>query len=141
MILYFYCKSIHYCMTLISNPYTFTQIIFGKDRGAFPCPLLLTSIHFFVQWMFSYTASSLFPEFFGGATVKDMSWNTYLSELFCLWRDNLYLEFDLTNNITSSSLKKTYPRCLNTMWVRNRIRYWIIKSIFSTNINNILHNG
>ena len=68
-----------------------TQVVFGKDRGAFPCPLLLTSIHFFVQWMFSFIASSLFPEFFGGDVVKNMSWNTYLGE-FSACMDKYTLE-------------------------------------------------
>mmetsp|Transcript_37386 Transcript_37386/g.67228 ORF Transcript_37386/g.67228 Transcript_37386/m.67228 type:complete len:415 (-) Transcript_37386:81-1325(-) len=57
---------------------SYNKVIFGQDRGAFPCPLLLTSLHFFVQWVFSYSASALFPDFFGGAVVKKMSWKTYL---------------------------------------------------------------
>mmetsp|Transcript_7972 Transcript_7972/g.14048 ORF Transcript_7972/g.14048 Transcript_7972/m.14048 type:complete len:93 (+) Transcript_7972:145-423(+) len=59
---------------------SYNKVIFGQDRGAFPCPLLLTSLHFFVQWVFSYSASALFPDFFGGAVVKKMSWKTYLGE-------------------------------------------------------------
>lgn len=57
----------------------YNKVIFGAKRGAFPCPLLLTSIHFLVQWTFSYSVSSAFPNFFGGNEVKAMSWKKYLS--------------------------------------------------------------
>lgn len=57
---------------------SYNKVVFGDDHGAFPCPLLFTSMHFLVQWMFSFTASSLFPDFFGGEVVKDMSWTSYL---------------------------------------------------------------
>ena len=63
------------CSAALSS---YNKVIFGKDRGAFPCPLLLTSIHFFVQWAFIFILSSMFPEFYGGDVVKNMSWNTYL---------------------------------------------------------------
>mmetsp|Transcript_2115 Transcript_2115/g.4098 ORF Transcript_2115/g.4098 Transcript_2115/m.4098 type:complete len:185 (+) Transcript_2115:138-692(+) len=56
----------------------FNKVVFGANRGAFPCPLLFTSCHFLLQWAFSYSVSSLFPDFFGGAVVKNMSWKTYL---------------------------------------------------------------
>jgi len=65
----------HLTRTISFNP--MNKVVFGQHRGAFPCPLLLTSIHFFVQWAFSYTVSSLFPNYFGGSTVRDMSWSTY----------------------------------------------------------------
>lgn len=39
-------------------------------------------MHFLVQWTFSFTASSLFPGYFGGEVVKDMSWTSYLCEPF-----------------------------------------------------------
>jgi hypothetical protein len=61
------------------------KVIFGQNLGAFPCPLLLTSVHFFVQWMFSYTVSSEFPDFFGGTAVENMSWSTFLGE-FVKWQ-------------------------------------------------------
>lgn len=57
---------------------SYNKIIFGTDHLGFPCPLLLTSIHFFVQWVFSFSVSALFPEFFGGEVVNNMSWRTYL---------------------------------------------------------------
>ena len=56
----------------------YNKFIFGASLGAFPCPLLLTSIHFLVQWTFSYSLSSMFPIAFGGGDVKDMTWRTYL---------------------------------------------------------------
>lgn len=46
---------------------------------AFPCPLLLTSLHFFVQWIFSWTVSAAFPKYFGGDQVAVMPWKPYLS--------------------------------------------------------------
>jgi len=64
------------CSAALSS---YNKIIFGQNHGAFPCPLLLTSIHFFVQWVFSFSVSSMFPSFFGGTVVKNMSWKTYLS--------------------------------------------------------------
>ncbi len=54
------------------------KFIFGSNLGAFPCPLLLTSIHFLVQWTFSYSLSSMFPVTFGGGVVEDMTWRIYL---------------------------------------------------------------
>eukprot|EP00571_Detonula_confervacea_P007491 CAMPEP_0172316452 /NCGR_PEP_ID=MMETSP1058-20130122/28265_1 /TAXON_ID=83371 /ORGANISM="Detonula confervacea, Strain CCMP 353" /LENGTH=403 /DNA_ID=CAMNT_0013030761 /DNA_START=188 /DNA_END=1399 /DNA_ORIENTATION=- len=63
------------CSAALSS---YNKVIFGKDRGAFPCPLLLTSVHFLVQWVFSYSVSALFPDYYGGKVVKDMSWKVYL---------------------------------------------------------------
>eukprot|EP00986_Skeletonema_menzelii_P007136 scaffold2763_cov155-Skeletonema_menzelii.AAC.7 len=63
------------CSAALSS---YNKIIFGENHGHFPCPLLLTSIHFVIQWIFSFTASAAFPEFFGGTVVKMMSWKTFL---------------------------------------------------------------
>jgi len=63
------------CSAALSS---YNKIIFGENHGHFPCPLLLTSIHFLVQWIFSFTTSAAFPEFFGGSMVKMMSWKTFL---------------------------------------------------------------
>ncbi|KAL7535452.1 hypothetical protein ACHAXR_006492 [Thalassiosira sp. AJA248-18] len=68
----------HLILICAAFPMASSQVIFGEDRGAFPCPLLLTSLHFFIQWSFSFTISELFPEYFGGAEVKNMPWKTYL---------------------------------------------------------------
>lgn len=46
---------------------------------AFPCPLLLTSIHFSVQWMFSEALCGVWPKYFGGDRIRRMSWWEYLS--------------------------------------------------------------
>ena len=54
------------------------QYVFGKDHMAFPCPLLLTSIHFTVQWIFSYLTTSLYSEALGGHQVKSMPWSEFL---------------------------------------------------------------
>jgi len=57
----------------------YNKYIFGKKYMAFPCPLLMTSVHFLVQFIFSYTLSRKYPVTFGGDQVDAMSWNTYLS--------------------------------------------------------------
>lgn len=56
---------------------SYNKVVFGKDRMDFPCPLLMTSVHFFIQMVFSYTVSSACPDRFG-STVKSMPWYTYL---------------------------------------------------------------
>mmetsp|Transcript_27266 Transcript_27266/g.57369 ORF Transcript_27266/g.57369 Transcript_27266/m.57369 type:complete len:452 (-) Transcript_27266:90-1445(-) len=56
----------------------YNKVIFGQDHGAFPCPLFLTSVHFLVQWIFSYLVSSACPGYFGGDGVSSMSWKTYM---------------------------------------------------------------
>jgi solute carrier family 35 protein C2 len=45
----------------------------------FPCPLLLTSIHFSIQWVFSHFACSCFPQSLGTDRVKNMSWKEWAS--------------------------------------------------------------
>jgi solute carrier family 35, member C2 len=44
---------------------------------AFPCPLLLTSIHFGCQWIFAETLCTLYPNFFGNERIRSMSWIQY----------------------------------------------------------------
>ena len=53
----------------------------GNQYNTFPCPLLLTSVIFFIQWMFGLCASELFPRYLGVAVVKNMTWKTYLGEM------------------------------------------------------------
>ena len=50
----------------------------GDKNLNFPCPLLLTSMHFGAQWIFSYIACVLFPDVFGAKRVTDMSWKEFL---------------------------------------------------------------
>jgi len=45
---------------------------------AFPCPLLLTSVHFLMQWIFSASLSSIWSETFGGGRVQSMPWREFL---------------------------------------------------------------
>ena len=59
---------------------SYNKVVFGENHANFPCPLLLTGIHFLVQWVFSYTVSSVFSEFFGGSVIKNMSWKAFLGE-------------------------------------------------------------
>lgn len=64
------------CSAALSS---YNKVIFGTNHMAFPCPLLLTSVHFLVQWVFSYSISALYPDYFGGDVVRNMPWITYLS--------------------------------------------------------------
>ena len=45
----------------------------------FPCPLLLTSIHFAIQWIFSHIACAMFPEQLGSGRVAMMTWREWAS--------------------------------------------------------------
>ena len=45
----------------------------------FPCPLLLTSIHFLIQWIFSHVACALFPQQLGSERVTMMTWKEWAS--------------------------------------------------------------
>lgn len=58
---------------------SYNKYVFGSGHMAFPCPLLLTSIHFGLQWLFSHFACELFPAALGTERVKQMSWKE--------WRD------------------------------------------------------
>jgi solute carrier family 35 protein C2 len=55
------------------------QYVFGAGHIGFPCPLLLTSIHFFAQWVFAETLCAMYPVYFGSERVSNMSWSEYLS--------------------------------------------------------------
>jgi len=57
----------------------YNKVVFGKGNKHFPCPLLMTSVHFLMQWVFSWLISSIFPQKFGGDIVKAMSWRKFLS--------------------------------------------------------------
>ena len=59
---------------------SYNKVVFGENHAHFPCPLLLTGIHSLVQWVFSYTVSSVFSEFFGGSVITNMSWKAFLGE-------------------------------------------------------------
>lgn len=55
----------------------YNKYVFGSKHLAFPCPLLLTSVHFLIQWAFSYTVTQKFPQL-GGERLSGMSWSEYL---------------------------------------------------------------
>lgn len=57
----------------------YNKYVFGSGYMSFPCPLLLTSLHFLVQWIVSVALSNFFPNVFGGDQVKEMSWRKFLS--------------------------------------------------------------
>jgi len=43
----------------------------------FPCPLLLTSVHFLIQWLFAHVACHCFPERLGSKRVAIMTWKEW----------------------------------------------------------------
>ena len=43
----------------------------------FPCPLLMTSIHFLIQWVFAEAACACFPEALGSRRVSRMTWTEW----------------------------------------------------------------
>lgn len=43
----------------------------------FPCPLLLTSVHFSIQWLFAVVACRCFPEKLGAKRVDMMTWKEW----------------------------------------------------------------
>lgn len=52
----------------------------GEDNHMkFPYPLLLTSVHFLMQWIFSSALTALFPETLGGDRVARMPWELFLA--------------------------------------------------------------
>jgi solute carrier family 35 protein C2 len=59
------------------------QVVFGSGMMKFPCPLLLTSIHFLVQWIFSWSVTRDRVcggrEALGGDRVEQMGWREYLA--------------------------------------------------------------
>jgi solute carrier family 35 protein C2 len=58
---------------------SYNKYVFGAGHIAFPCPLLLTSIHFFAQWIFSETLCAMYPVYFGSSRITDMSWKEWLA--------------------------------------------------------------
>ena len=58
---------------------TYNKFVFGNGHMAFPCPLLLTSMHFGIQWFLSHVACALFPVQLGSERVERMSWKEWSS--------------------------------------------------------------
>lgn len=58
---------------------SYNKFVFGSSHMAFPCPLFLTSIHFFTQWIFSYGVTQMFSEFHGSSRILNMDWKTFLA--------------------------------------------------------------
>jgi len=56
---------------------SYNKYIFGEDHMNFPCPLLLTSIHFSIQWVFSHVACMCFPVELGTKRVDTMTWKEW----------------------------------------------------------------
>ena len=72
-------------MTETEQPWTTNTLkcpkktVFGEEHMKFPCPLLLTSVHFLMQWIFSVALTEKWSEFWGGEQVRSMSWAQFLS--------------------------------------------------------------
>mmetsp|Transcript_36606 Transcript_36606/g.37023 ORF Transcript_36606/g.37023 Transcript_36606/m.37023 type:complete len:405 (-) Transcript_36606:1738-2952(-) len=58
---------------------TYNKYVFGDNHIHFPCPLLLTTIHFSIQWGFAHIACALFPQKFGTERVTNMTWKEWAS--------------------------------------------------------------
>ena len=58
---------------------TYNKYVFGSGHMHFPCPLLLTSIHFSIQWIFAHLACACFPQTLGTDRVNDMTWKEWIS--------------------------------------------------------------
>jgi solute carrier family 35 protein C2 len=56
---------------------SYNKYVFGERHMNFPCPLLLTSVHFLVQWLFSTVACACFPEQLGSKRVAIMTWKEW----------------------------------------------------------------
>lgn len=56
---------------------SYNKYVFGEGHMSFPCPLLLTSIHFSIQWLFSHVACQCFPEQLGTKRVTSMTWREW----------------------------------------------------------------
>merc|ERR1711907_130961 len=56
---------------------SYNKYVFGEGHMHFPCPLLLTSIHFAIQWVFAQTACAIFPEQLGLERVANMTWKEW----------------------------------------------------------------
>lgn len=54
----------------------YNKKVFGKDERAFPCPLLMTTVHFLMQWIFSVVACRCFKSL-GGERVTKMNWRDW----------------------------------------------------------------
>jgi len=55
----------------------YNKWLFGKDYLHFPCPLLITTVHFFIQWIFAHAACECFPEKLGTERVAIMTWKEW----------------------------------------------------------------
>jgi len=58
---------------------SYNKYVFGQSHLHFPCPLLLTSIHFSVQWIFSHIACACFSEQLGAERIANMTWMEWAS--------------------------------------------------------------
>eukprot|EP00523_Entomoneis_sp_CCMP467_P013784 CAMPEP_0168798770 /NCGR_PEP_ID=MMETSP0725-20121227/18071_1 /TAXON_ID=265536 /ORGANISM="Amphiprora sp., Strain CCMP467" /LENGTH=512 /DNA_ID=CAMNT_0008850185 /DNA_START=1621 /DNA_END=3159 /DNA_ORIENTATION=+ len=57
---------------------SYNKHVFGAAGMGFPCPLLLTSLHFFCQWVFAESCCALWPTALGSARVSNMTWREYM---------------------------------------------------------------
>ena len=58
---------------------SYNKVIFGSGNEGFPCPLFMTSIHFLVQWIFSSTVTTMYPNTHGNLDILKMSWRQFLA--------------------------------------------------------------
>eukprot|EP00815_Leptocylindrus_aporus_P006395 CAMPEP_0116068716 /NCGR_PEP_ID=MMETSP0322-20121206/11836_1 /TAXON_ID=163516 /ORGANISM="Leptocylindrus danicus var. apora, Strain B651" /LENGTH=417 /DNA_ID=CAMNT_0003555899 /DNA_START=213 /DNA_END=1463 /DNA_ORIENTATION=+ len=58
---------------------TYNTYVFSSGHIAFPCPLLLTAIHFSLQWCLSFVLSSTLSDKLGGERVATMNWTEFMN--------------------------------------------------------------
>jgi hypothetical protein len=56
---------------------TYNKFVFGQGHLHFPCPLLLTTIHFSIQWMFSAKMCQWYPQETGSDRINRMTWKEW----------------------------------------------------------------
>lgn len=64
--------------SLIFCKVSYNKYVFGEGDMDFPCPLLLTSVHFLIQWLFAILACACFPEQLGSKRVDIMTWKQWI---------------------------------------------------------------
>jgi solute carrier family 35 protein C2 len=58
---------------------SYNKYVFGDGHMHFPCPLLLTTMHFAIQWFIAHVVCSCFPQSLGTDRVQNMSWGEWAS--------------------------------------------------------------
>lgn len=58
---------------------SYNKFVFGQGHLHFPCPLLMTSFHFAIQWMFAAKMCQWYPQETGSDRLNRMTWKEWRS--------------------------------------------------------------